>query len=73
MHVFKHPKYYKELRKRNKSDQAISSEGSTDPEERAPSDKRQAPAGGKPQALSIKLLDYLPLIKFYGVKGEGLN
>ena len=24
MHVFKHPKYYKELRKRNKSDQAIS-------------------------------------------------
>ena len=26
MHVFKHPKYYKELRKRNKSDQAISEE-----------------------------------------------
>jgi len=24
-HVFKHPKYYKELRLRNKSDQAISS------------------------------------------------
>ena len=24
MHVFKHPKYYKELRKRNKSDQVIS-------------------------------------------------
>ena len=24
MHEFKHPKYYKELRKRNKSDQAIS-------------------------------------------------
>ena len=24
MHVFKHPKYYTELRKRNKSDQAIS-------------------------------------------------
>jgi len=24
MHVFKHPKYYKELRERNKSDQAIS-------------------------------------------------
>ena len=24
MHVFKHPNYYKELRKRNKSDQAIS-------------------------------------------------
>ena len=26
MHTFKHPKYYKELRKRNKSDQAISEE-----------------------------------------------
>ena len=25
MHVFRHPKYYTELRKRNKSDQAISS------------------------------------------------
>ena len=24
MHIFKHPKYYTELRKRNKSDQAIS-------------------------------------------------
>ncbi len=24
MHVFKHPKYYKELRKRNKLDQTIS-------------------------------------------------
>ena len=37
MHVFKHPKYYKELRKRNKSDQAISSgsEGSALPQ-RAP-------------------------------------
>ena len=30
MHVFKHPKYYKELRKRNKSDQAISLEDSTE-------------------------------------------
>jgi len=29
-HVFKHPKYYKELRKRNKSDQAISDEASTE-------------------------------------------
>ena len=27
----------------------------------------------KLQAASIKLLDYLPLIKFYLVKGEGLN
>ena len=30
MHVFKHPKYYKELRERNKSDQAISDEASTE-------------------------------------------
>ena len=30
MHEFKHPNYYKELRKRNKSDQAISQEASTD-------------------------------------------
>ena len=29
MHVFKHPKYYKELRERNKSDQAISDEAAT--------------------------------------------
>ena len=30
MFVFKHPKYYKELRERNKSDQAISDEASTE-------------------------------------------
>ncbi len=30
MHEFKHPNYYKELRKRNKSDQAISDEASTE-------------------------------------------
>ena len=30
MFEFKHPKYYKELRKRNKSDQAISDEASTE-------------------------------------------
>ena len=30
MHVFKHPKYYTELRKRNKSDQAISYDDSTE-------------------------------------------
>ena len=28
--TFKHPKYYKELRKRNKSDQAISSQKTVD-------------------------------------------
>ena len=56
----RHPKYYKELRKRNKSDQAISDEASTeatsvrsDPglkrqatsrKPQAPSDKHQAPS-----------------------------
>ena len=48
MHEFKHPKYYKELRKlRNKSDQAISHANST----RGPSDVRSDP-GLKPQATS---------------------
>ena len=63
MHVFKHPKYYKELRERNKSDQAISPKKLSLSEERSPgpglkpqasSGKRQAPAGGKPQAASLE-------------------
>ena len=33
--MWRHPKYYKELRKRNKSDQVISSESGTPPNERA--------------------------------------
>ena len=46
MHVFKHPKYYTELRKRNKSDQAISSEDHD-------GDRGRAPGPGlKPQATS---------------------
>ena len=63
MHVFKHPKYYKELRKRNKSDQAISKEPATAGNQRAPgpgltetqasSGKRQAPSR-KHQAPSRK-------------------
>jgi len=76
MHVFKHPKYYeefrrrakrhqKELRERNKSDQAISksshdgeSERASDPghKHQASSSKQQA-SGSKPvkhQAASIK-------------------
>ena len=61
--VFYHPKYYKELRKRNKSDQAISSKCHDGDCQRAPgpghklqasSGKRQAPAGGKPQAASLE-------------------
>ena len=66
MHEFKHPKYYTELRKRNKSDQAISScSNSTELAQRAPgqglkqqasSSKRQAPSesSNKLQASSPK-------------------
>jgi len=49
MFVFKHPKYYTELRKRNKSDQAISNAEATAASERAPGQ------GHKPQASSGKL------------------
>ena len=48
MHEFKHPKYYTELRKRNKLDQAISKESSTEENQRAPG------PGPKPQATSAK-------------------
>ena len=34
--MFRHPKYYKELRKRNKSDQVISNAEATAASERAP-------------------------------------
>jgi hypothetical protein len=47
--MFRHPKYYKELRKRNKSDQAISEPSSTEQVERAPG------PGLKQQATSYKL------------------
>ena len=52
MHEFKHPKYYTELRKRNKSDQAISKSEDDGQSERAsdPGHKLQAPSV-KPQAL----------------------
>ena len=68
--MFRHPKYYKELRKRNKSDQAISSGDvitgdSTEsqgvrpgpgPKLQATSNKPQAPSSSKkrPQASSPK-------------------
>ena len=58
MHVFKHPKYYKELRERNKSDQAISDEASTEATSVRPgpgqTNKQQA-SSSKPQAPSSKL------------------
>ena len=46
--MFRHPKYYKELRKRNKSDQAISLRAHDGERERAPG------PGHKPQAASSK-------------------
>jgi len=46
--TFKHPKYYKELRTRNKSDQVISGANATAKVERAPG------PGHKPQAPSSK-------------------
>ena len=51
MHVFKHPNYYKELRKRNKSGQAISD--SVDPASGV--DSVRPGQGLKPQAASSKL------------------
>ena len=56
MHVFKHPKYYKELRKRNKSDQAISLKTHDGECERAPDPGLKSEASSsKPQASSPKL------------------
>ena len=65
MHVFKHPKYYeefrkrakryqKELRERNKSDQAISLKAHDGECERAPDPGQSS----KPQASSLKLLKH---------------
>ena len=55
--MFRHPKYYKELRKRNKSDRVISGAEATAASERAPGQglKRQA-SSNKPQASSTKLV-----------------
>jgi len=66
MHVFKHPKYYKELRERNKEearaqlkvpssnlDQAISKEPATAGNQRSPDPGPKA-SSSKPQAASVK-------------------
>ena len=64
MFTFKHPKYYKELRARNKSDQAISEDASTeatsvrpDPglKQQATSSKHQASSRKRLEAPSNKL------------------
>ena len=60
--MFRHPKYYKELRKRNKSDQAISLRAHDGERERAPdpglkqqaSSAKQQATSRKPQAPSDK-------------------
>jgi hypothetical protein len=49
MHVFKHPKYYKELRKRNKSDQVISNAEATEASERAPGQGLKLPGQSQMQ------------------------
>jgi len=59
---FKHPKFYKELRKRNKLDQAISKEPATAGNQRSPGPGLKLRHGGltpeasgaKPQAASDK-------------------
>ena len=52
MHVFKHPKYYKELKASLKKE-AISPDSATAESGRAPSSKPQA-SGSKQQVPSIK-------------------
>ena len=52
-HVFKHPKYYKELRTRNK-DQAISHGASTEANSRRAPDPDPQATSSKPQAASVK-------------------
>jgi len=56
--MWHHPKYYKELRKRNKLAQVISDEASTEVTSvhPGPGPKRQA-SSSKPQASSSKLIE----------------
>ena len=54
--TFKHPKYYTELRKRNKSDQVISESTHDGESERAPGPGlMKSQATSKSQAASVKL------------------
>ena len=54
MHVFKHPKYYTELRKRNKSDQVISLKAHDGECERAPGQGQKHQASSSKQQASSK-------------------
>ena len=57
MFTFKHPKYYKELRARNKSDQAISKDASTEATSVRPGPgQRPQASSSKHQASSSKLI-----------------
>ena len=53
-HEFKHPKYYTELRKRNKLDQAISHSASTEANSRRAPGPGPKASSSKPQAASVK-------------------
>ena len=57
--MFRHPKYYKELRKRNKSDQAISLRAHDGERERAPDPGLKA-SSTKLQAPSTKRQAFEP-------------
>ena len=59
-HVFKHPNYYKELRKRNKSDQAISPEAHDGERGRAP-----GPVAGRPLLICGILPAYYASVILY--------
>ena len=54
MFVFKHPKYYTELRKRNKSDQVISLKAHDGECERAPGQGQKHQASSSKQQASSK-------------------
>ena len=59
MHEFKHPKYYKELRKRNKSGRVISSEVHDGERERAPDPGlKQQTSSNKQQADEAQASSY---------------
>jgi hypothetical protein len=59
MFEFKHPKYYKELRERNKSDQAISKEPATAGNQRSPGPgHKQEDSSDKQQAAEAQASSY---------------
>ena len=60
--MWRHPKYYKELRKRNKSDQVISKESSTEENQRAPGPglKQRDSTGGVPGEADISVTSDKP-------------